>query len=230
MNKQVTNTESSSRSMVRNVKQKRLLVTIAWIASTAAIGVGLGVGLAGGAGSPASNSGFSPAFVSKLPASQQTSIDNSLKSAGIDPSTNLPYASDATKPKPPAPTLAPIPPITSLPTGVSDVPQSPFDNAQFDATSVWEGDTAGQWWWAYAGSAADGANAGEGDLMLVSAPDTSLVNASTSTQGPFLIGTVADGALTITAESGSNLTVETASGLSCQFDLGSLTFTGPAGC
>jgi hypothetical protein len=66
--------------------------------------------------------------------------------------------------------------------------------------------------------------------MLVSASDTSLVNASTSTQGPFLTGSVANGALMITAESGSNLTVETASGLSCQFDLGALTFSGPAGC
>jgi hypothetical protein len=217
-----------SGTSLRILRQWRLLFVFA--ITIALAGVGMRLGVANGADPP--SYGFSPSFIAQLPAAKQAVVNRSLQAAGIDPKTGLPAnaISPSSKPAPPS-NLAPVPSITSLPSGITNNPQPPFSAAWFESTSMWSGDAAGKWWWVFAGSASvEESNSGQGGLVLLSVSDSSQTDASQTQQGPFFTDDASIGPLTITGESGSDVTLQTPSGRSCEFDLSTLTFSGGTGC
>jgi hypothetical protein len=115
--------------------------------------------------------------------------------------------------------------VTSLPSGIWDTPQPPFPPGWFRANNAWSGEADGQWWWVFAGEVgADQAGAGQGGVVLLHEPSTSLVTAAASQEGPYLVSSSAAGGLSVTSVTGDVISLQDQSGNDFTFDLDSLTF------
>ena len=115
--------------------------------------------------------------------------------------------------------------VTSLPSGIWDTPQPPFPPGWFRANNAWSGEADGQWWWVFAGEVgADQAGAGQGGVVLLHEPATSLVTAAATQEGPYLVSSSAAGGLSVTSVTSDVISLQDQSGNDFTFDLDSLTF------